>query len=151
MNSRHRAREIAFQLLYRFDLETTHQGTRPPEGVDLFEDINRHFDHFKIDVDLRPFAQELIVGTLREIISLDQEIEQQAQRWKVSRMGAVDRNLLRMGLYELKTFPEIPTSVTLDEAVELAKQFGTEETPAFINGILDALAKIHPKNPPESA
>ena len=141
MNSRHRAREVAFQILYRFDLELHSSGTPPPAGEALLKELVHHFDHFKVPEELREFSAALVVGTLKTLPDLDPMIEAHASKWRVSRMGMVDRNLLRMGLYELSHFPDIPTSVTLDEAIELAKHFGAEETPAFLNGILDSIVK----------
>lgn len=141
MKSRHRAREVAFQILYRFDLELHSSGTSAPTGETLISELVHHFDHFKVPDELREFACTLVVGTLKTLPELDEAIEKHAAKWKVSRMAMVDRNLLRMALYELRHFPDIPPSVTLDEAVELSKQFGTQDTPAFINGILDAILK----------
>jgi N utilization substance protein B len=132
-SQRHHAREVAFQFLYRFDLEGRQD--------DPTEEIERHFKHFKIPEDVQVFARDLIKGTLRERQELDRTIEATAANWKVARMPFVDRNLLRMSLYELTHNRETPASVTIDEAVELAKQFGTADTAPFINGILDACAK----------
>lgn len=139
MNARHRAREVALQILYRYDLDLQSNGTQPPTGPALATELTRHFDHFKVPANLREFAAELVAGTLREIAALDQKIEAHATHWKVSRMAAIDRSLLRMAIYEMSHFPDVPRNVTIDEAVELAKQFGTADTPAFVNGILDAI------------
>jgi len=141
VKSRHRAREVAFQILYRFDLELHASGAEAPTGEALLKELVHHFDHFKVPEELREFAAGLVVGTLKTRPDLDPVIERHAAHWKVSRMGMVDRNILRMSLYEARHFPDIPSNVTIDEAVELSKQFGTEDTPAFINGILDAIVK----------
>ncbi len=129
---RHRAREAALQILYRYDL--THTTDADPK------DLTSHFDHFQVVEAQREFAAHLVAGTLKERQAIDLKIEAQSANWKVSRMAIIDRNLLRMALYELMNFKDIPRSVTIDEAVELGKQFGTAETPAFVNGILDAMA-----------
>lgn len=146
MKSRHRAREVAFQILYRIDLELHSSGTPAPTGEALLSELVHHFDHFKVPEELREFAASLVVGTITTLVDLDQAIEKHAAKWKVSRMAMVDRNLMRMALYELRHFPDIPPSVTLDEAVELSKQFGEEDTPAFVNGILDAIVKSGEKD-----
>ena len=130
---RHLAREVAFQFLYRFDLEGRQD--------DPTEELERHFKHFKIPSEVQTFTRELVIGTVRERQELDRTIEATAANWKVARMPYVDRNLLRMSLYELTHNRDTPTSVTIDEAVELAKQFGTADTASFVNGILDACAK----------
>jgi N utilization substance protein B len=72
---------------------------------------------------------------------LDGILEQHVSNWKVARLGFVDRSLLRMAAYELKYLRETPASVVIDEAIELGKEFGTEDTPSFVNGVLDALKK----------
>jgi N utilization substance protein B len=150
--SRHQAREVALQILYRYDMAlqgvtNVHVPTGPSPvkpnltaaPVPVIEDLNRHFDHFNVPEELRGFAAELVAGSLRELARLDGLLEKHASNWKVGRMGFVDRNLLRMSIYELSHFPDTPPSVVIDEAIELAKQFGTAESPAFINGVLDAI------------
>jgi N utilization substance protein B len=143
--SRHQAREVALQILYRYDVAQQSgnlDGAAPTHHTALIEDLNRHFDHFKVPQELRGFSAELVAGSLRELGQLDELLEKHASNWKVARMGLVDRNLLRMSVYELKSFPDTPASVVIDEAVELAKQFGTAESPAFVNGVLDAIKAI---------
>jgi N utilization substance protein B len=133
MNSRHRAREVALQVLFSYD-------TQPPKDDQaLMHDLQRHFAHFQVPDNLQRFAAELVAGTLKSIQKLDELLEKHAVNWKVSRMPSIDRNLLRMATYELLNFPDIPASVTIDEAIELGKQFGTSDTPSFINGVLDSL------------
>ncbi len=146
--SRHQAREVALQILYRHDL--AHQSGDPgsanlanfKDAQAVIEDLNGHFDHFQTPEELRGFAAELVAGTLRELATLDALLETHASNWKVSRMGIVDRNLLRMAVHELKNFPDTPPAVVIDEAIELAKEFGTAESPAFINGVLDAVKDV---------
>lgn len=139
MKSRHRAREIALQILYHYDLAVHSSGQKPPEGQGLVADLRYHFDHFGIAENLREFASQLVAGTLSQIPDLDRVLEKHASNWKVPRMSSVDRSLLRMAIYEMLHLPEVPHSVVIDEAVELAKQFGTEDTPSFINGVLDSV------------
>jgi N utilization substance protein B len=138
--SRHQAREIALQMLYRYDeapAAADAHGAKPPQA--LIDELNGHFEHFQTPLELRSFTAELVAGTLRELPALDALLEKHASNWKIARMASVDRCLLRMAAYELGHFPDTPASVVIDEAIELAKQFGTAESPAFVNGVLDAI------------
>jgi N utilization substance protein B len=139
MNARHRAREVALQILYRYDVALQAKQTIPPMGAALARDLEYHFSHFVVPEALREFAALLVVGTLAQMTELDSLLEHHASNWKISRMGLVDRNLLRMAAYELLQVPETPPTVVIDEAIELGKQFGTSDTPGFVNGILDAI------------
>jgi N utilization substance protein B len=130
-SNRHRAREVALQILYRYDVDQ--------QNKVITDDLVKHFEHFEIAASAREFAALLVVGTTRELDGIDQLIEKHATNWKVSRMALIDRNILRMATYEILNCADIPVAVTIDEAVELSKQFGTADTPAFINGILDSL------------
>lgn len=141
MKSRHHARQAAFQMLYRYDISMRDRENKRNEFNVSDDELNSHFDHFEISPQIREFATKLIRGTLENIDILDEKLEKHAANWKISRMPVVDRNLLRMALYEIMNFPEIPNSVTIDEAIKLGKQFGTAETSPFINGILDTIAK----------
>jgi N utilization substance protein B len=147
---RHRAREVALQFLYRHDLaqqsggelsvKTPNPTPKPqlsPEA--LVAELKKHFDHFQVSENLREFAAQLVAGTLQEMPKLDVLIESHASNWKLSRMSSVDRTLLRMASYELSNLHETDASVVIDEAIELGKEFGTAETSAFVNGILDAV------------
>ena len=143
-HSRHHAREIALQILYRYDVNQNSKDTTPttpPTGLALVEDLKKHFEHFQVSDGVREFASELVAGTLQHAEEFDLEIEKFANNWKISRMALIDRNLLRMALYEMTRMKDIPNSVTIDEAVELAKQFGTADTSSFVNAILDSFRK----------
>ena len=137
MKSRHRAREIALQILYQYDLNQHSTGKIAPTDHALVNELVNYYNHFKVAEELREFIGQLVVGTLKETQNLDSILEKHATHWKISRMSSVDRSLLRMALYEMTHMKDTPRTVVIDEAVELAKQFGTAETPAFINGILD--------------
>jgi N utilization substance protein B len=138
--TRHRAREIALQILYRYDMaKAATPNLAPPEGAALAKEISQHFDHFQVTPDIREFTARLVAGTLLHQGALDPLLERHAANWRISRMSYVDRSLLRMAAYELAHLPETPPAVVIDEAIELAKQFGTSDTPAFVNGILDAI------------
>jgi N utilization substance protein B len=141
VKSRHRAREVALQILYQYDGQAA---DALPKGHELANHLIHHFDHFSVPPELREFSAQLVVGTLSRVTELDELLEKHASNWKVARMGLVDRNLLRMSAFELLYMPESPPSVVIDEAIELGKQFCTAETPAFVNGILDAIKKRDP-------
>ena len=134
MSFRHRAREVGLQILYHYD-ETK---SSPQEQI---AELEKHFDHFKVPAEVREFAAELVAGTVTHLTELDSLLEQQASNWRVARMALIDRSLLRMAAYEMTYMKETPHSVVIDEAIELAKQFGTAETPAFVNGVLDGIRK----------
>lgn len=94
-----------------------------------------------VSPEVREFAEELVHGTQHELEHIDTLLEQYSANWRVARMAAVDRNILRVAVYELLHYPDIPIRVTLNEAIEIGKRFGTEESGAFVNGILDQIAK----------
>ena len=143
MKSRHRSREIALQILYQHDLIAHSSGQPLPKGSQVVEGLKYHFEYFSVPEELREFIAELVAGTLGKVEILDLLLEKYAANWKVARMSSVDRSLLRMALYEMLNYKESPRTIVIDEAIELAKQFGTSETPAFINGILDNVKETH--------
>ena len=98
--------------------------------------------------DVETFARALFEGTVREVITLDGLIAEQSQHWRVERMAAIDRNVLRLALYELLHYPETPPAVTMNEALELARRFSGEESVEFVNGVLDAIRKSLPQTKP---
>ncbi len=131
MGYRRKGRELAIQILYEMEMKDT-----PPKAVfDLF------WKHEDISEEVRQFTIELVEGVYRNRREIDQVIEEHSLHWKLPRMAVVDRNILRLGVYELLYLHDIPTSVTLNEAIEIAKKFGTEDSGAFINGILDNIAE----------
>src|SRR5262249_31083701 len=91
--------------------------------------------------DLRAFGLSLYDGVVAQMADIDQRLTQAAENWRLHRMPAVDRNVLRLGAFELLHAPDTPAAVAFDEAIELAKRYGTAESPAFVNGVLDQLRK----------
>lgn len=91
--------------------------------------------------DQRQYLEQTLSGVLERAADLDKTIDQYARGWRVERLALLDRNILRLGLYELLHSPQIPAEVAIDEAVELAKRYGTDNAPSFINGILDRVWK----------
>lgn len=129
--TRHRAREIALQILYQCDFEG-----KEPE----LKDIVSHLKHFEVPEPLYEFVTQLVIGTLKKIPEIDKLLKKHTLHWKIERLAAVDRNLLRMAAYEILHVPETHRTIVINEAIELAKTFGTsEDTPAFINGVLDQI------------
>jgi transcription antitermination protein NusB len=98
----------------------------------------------KADGEVKEFARRLFEGTVSEIESIDRLLRRHAEHWKLERMAAVDRNVLRLALYELLHNPETPPAVVINEALELARRFSTAESVDFVNGVLDAVRKALP-------
>lgn len=136
-SARHRSREVALQALYALDLLRLRRGEEAAEPVAVFE---RVASHFEMPAAARAFAHELVVSVAAATPALDEEIAARARNWRLSRMACVDRNILRLATWELRS-TATPTGVVLNEAVELARSFGSDESPAFVNGILDAIAR----------
>jgi N utilization substance protein B len=84
-----------------------------------------------------PYLMRLVSGICADLASIDAELERHSEHWKLYRMTRIDRNVLRIGVEELKSFRDVPSKVTLDECVELAKRFGTDDSSSFVNGVLD--------------
>jgi N utilization substance protein B len=131
MGTRRRARELALQLLYQ------HEHT----GANL-EAMQTDFDEWTSSTEgVREFADLLLKGTLANLEKLDEELSRQTTHWRLERLAAVDRNILRLALFELMHVPETPPAVVIDEAIEIAKKFGAEESGRFVNGVLDGFVK----------
>jgi N utilization substance protein B len=110
-------------------------------GNHSVEEVIRDFwDTFEPDTSDRDFAELLVKGTIEHLDEIDEAIQGVSIHWRISRMACVDRNLIRMAAYELFYVDEVPKRVTLNEAIEIAKRYGAEDSWAFINGILDKLA-----------
>ena len=102
--------------------------------------------------DVKDFATELAVGTITHLAAIDERIRSRAEHWRIPRMAIVDRNLLRMAVYEFLHQPSTPRTVAINEALEIARRFSTNEATQFINGILDAIKRdleTHPEKQPE--
>ncbi len=131
MGVRRRARELALQLLYQHELTDA-----SPEAM------QRDFDDFKgASGATRKFAAELLQGTLGKLEEIDTELGRQTANWRLDRLAAVDRNILRLALYELLNEVDTPPAVIMNEAIEIAKRYGAAESPRFINGVLDGFVK----------
>ncbi len=132
MGRRRKSRELALQFLYELDLHGD-DGTSPR----LAEFWTRH----PADPDVRTFTEELVRGTRENQRKIDDLITQFTEHWSLDRMAVVDRNILRQAIYELLWEPDVPPKVVINEALEVAKKFSTQESSRFINGILDRIRK----------
>lgn len=137
MGTRRRARELALQFLYQYDAltESSGESLSPEDQLSLFWDR----DDVRIQDEMKEFPSVLILGTCRNLQHIDEIISRFSEHWRLSRMSKIDRNILRLAVYELIYLSGIPPAVTINEAVELGKRFGTEESGSFINGILDKI------------
>jgi N utilization substance protein B len=125
------------QVLYAVDLAESGRSERAATPEEVF---GRIAENFELPEGARAFGLELVSGITRHRAELDTLLSEHATNWRISRMAAVDRNILRIGAYEL-THTETPARVVLDEAIELARRFGDDPSPAFVNGVLDAVAR----------
>jgi N utilization substance protein B len=131
MTRRSRAREVALQLLFQRDYNPAIERQRA-------EDFVRARLR---DPALVPFCLRLVDGVISNVTEIDSRLAQAAENWRLPRMAGVDRGVLRLGAYELLFEPETPPGVVIDEAIELARRFGSDNSPAFVNGVLDRLRK----------
>ncbi len=142
--ARHRSREVALQVLFSLDLRAAKDETTAAQEV--FDDIAVNFE---MPEATRTFAKELVCGVASRAAELDESIAAAASNWRIERMAVVDRNVLRLATYELLQ-SETPTAVVLDEAVRMAQRFGDDPSPAFVNGVLDAVARrLRPDRGPD--
>lgn len=135
MGARRTGRERALQALYQMEMAP---GTRPAEA--LASAWSAAAEDSKPDPDAVKFARELVEGVQANRAEIDSLIERHSHNWRLDRMSRIDRNVLRLGVFELKYRPDIPRKVSINEAVELGKNFGNEESSAFVNGLLDRVA-----------
>jgi N utilization substance protein B len=130
---RRKAREFALQLLFQLDIRKE----RPT--ATLFKRFWADQEH---DDEIRSFAEEIVKGTFKHLRVINEKILSCAKNWNLERMATIDRNVLRLATYEILYRMDIPPSVTINEAIELAKKYGTDESGAFVNGILDSVARL---------
>ncbi len=131
MASRRKARELALQMLFQWEL-----GEHTPQHV-----ISTFLRSQRVDPEEESFARSLFEGAVSEVSSLDRMIREHAQHWRLERMAAVDRNVIRLALYELLHYAATPPAVVINEALELARRFSSEDSVEFVNGVLDAIRK----------
>ncbi len=129
---RRKAREYALQLLFQLDIR------KEKPSLTLFK---RFWTDEEPDVEVRAFAEEIVRGTFKHLRAINARVLACAKNWSLDRMAVIDRNVLRLATYEILYRMDIPPSVTINEAIELAKKYGTDESGAFVNGILDSVAR----------
>ena len=132
MGYRRKAREYALQMLYQYDL------SRESEYL-----LDGYWSGKEITENVKEFSNNIVEGVIKNLSMIDNKISQSASNWSIERMAAVDRNILRMATYELLFINDIPVKVTLNEAIEIAKRYGGDDSGAFVNGILDRILKDH--------
>jgi N utilization substance protein B len=130
-SNRRKGRELALQALYQIEIT----GDPSVAAMELF------LRHFEGNVQAKEFARRLVSGAVSQRAEIDRLLDQATENWKLERLAKVDSVLLRLAAYELVFCADIPVAVTLDEAIEIAKRFGGEESAGFINGVLDQVAK----------
>lgn len=132
MGYRRKAREFALQMLYQYDIRQ--------DSEHLIEEF---WESKNVPDDIKEFANKIVEGVIKNLSLMDGKINQSAKNWNVDRMAVVDRNILRMAAYELLFITDIPVKVTINEAIEIAKRYGEEDSSSFVNGILDRILKDH--------
>jgi len=134
MASRRKSRELAVQMLYQWEV-----GKDSPHEV-----VATFIGAQKKDAPAESFARSLFEGTVEDISPIDQLLREHAEHWRLERMAAIDRNVLRLALFELRHHPETPAAVVINEALEIARRFSGEGSAEFVNGVLDAVRKALP-------
>jgi N utilization substance protein B len=129
---RRQAREYALQILFQIDFTEKKLGRR---------ELDEFWSDKKENREIREFAEELVKGTLEKLEDIDALIEKLAENWILGRMAAVDRNILRFAAFEILYRKDIPSAVTINEALEIAKKYSSSESAPFLNGVLDRIAK----------
>ncbi len=135
MRKRTRARECALQLLYAADLR----------NEDIGEIIRNYWLVQQEEAEVKTFCNRLVLGVLEKMPEIDSRITQHTDNWRIERMAVIDRNIIRLATYELVFTEDIPPKVSINEAVELAKKYGDDESGRFVNGVLDKINKIECK------
>jgi N utilization substance protein B len=130
MGARHSGREAALQMLFQMEAS----------GVSAAQASHLFWPSFEAEPEGRAYADEAVRGVEENLPAIDQKIRAASTHWRLERMARVDRNVLRLGTWELAHRPDVPRAVILDEAVELAKAFGTEDSGSFVNGVLAQIA-----------
>jgi transcription antitermination factor NusB len=131
MDRRTRARELTMQALYQLDVQ----------GPDVLEQLGRFFQESDPDEFVRDLASDWSKGTWKNLDKCDKLIAGSTIKWQFTRLSPVDKSILRLSVYQLKFCTDIPPKVVINEAIELAKKFSTDKSPAFVNGVLDAVLR----------
>ncbi len=149
MGYRRKSRELALQALFYLESNQSDQNQADPDGSEIEkedqEELEELINHFclsfeeKITESTKPFFLLLVKGVINNKAELDSLLDSCSKNWKLSRMSSVDKNIMRIGAFELLKCQDIPSSVTINEAVEIGKKFGAKDSASFINGVLDKI------------
>ncbi|MBT3386772.1 MAG: transcription antitermination factor NusB [Desulfobacula sp.] len=134
MGDRRQARELALQALFFFDMDKSD----PEQSFEVFCANNEE----KLTQGVKPFFLDLVKGVLENSVQIDALLNKYSKNWKISRMPVVDRNIMRVATFEFIKCTDIPPSVTINEAVEIGKNYGTRDSGSFINGVLDRIRSL---------
>ncbi len=137
MGKRRRSRESALQVLYQLDIKKQ----------DATRAIAQWKEYFSPNEERDEFVERIVLGVLKHCMEFDRLIEQYSENWRLDRMSVIDRNILRMAAFELLYCEEIPPKVTLNEAIDLGKRYGSGDSGSFINGILDRIQNEFVRKP----
>jgi len=136
MGDRRQARELVLQALFSFDMNTSDVGRfDSDQSLDAFCVNNEE----KLTKGVKPFFMDLVKGVMENRSQIDALLNQYSKNWKITRMPVVDRNIMRIAIFEFLKQTDIPPSVTINEAVEIGKKYGTRDSGSFINGVLDRI------------
>ena len=136
MGTRRKSREAALQFLYQNDFVKVADIS---DDLELAESFHLFCSLYQVNKKARPYALVLIQGVLAEIEKIDELISSAGSHWRLSRIAPTDRNLLRIAVFEMTLMEDVPPQVAINEAVEIAKRFAGDDSPGFINGVLDAV------------
>ena len=139
IGARRRGRECALQVLYSLDLNSS---------LSTAQALAHYWRAFEDEKDpaIVSVAEDLVNGATTNQTEIDDIVQRASKNWRLDRMARVDRNLLRLATYELRFHPDVPAKVVINEAIEVAKRFGTAESPAFVNGLLDRISQEAPRD-----
>ncbi|MFC1837516.1 transcription antitermination factor NusB [Thermodesulfobacteriota bacterium] len=140
MGIRRKSRELVLQALFQGEMA----------GQNGLLDFDEFCAHFQVNKKSIPYAKKLLVGVPEKADQINQLISKYAENWRLERMSVIDRNILRLAVYEMYFQDDVPVTVAINEAVEIAKRYSTEDSGSFINGILDAMAKEEATGPEET-
>jgi transcription antitermination protein NusB len=132
MSARRKGRELALQVLYQLDMS----GESPEQALRTFA---ASFEHTP---GAREFGEELVRGVLGQRERIDASIAAASEHWRLERLSRIDANVIRIAVYEMTTPPGLPLEIAINEAIEVARKFGTTDSAAFVNGVLDAVGKL---------
>jgi transcription antitermination protein NusB len=137
MSRRRTARKCALQVLYVLDM-----GKEALTVESVSAAFTHYWQSFPHEAEVQQFAEEVVRGIAGALDALDAELRGSSSHWRLERMSPIDRNILRLGLYELQ-YTDTPAAIVINESIELAKLFGEQQSPAFVNGVLDELRRKH--------